>query len=590
MVVDTEYYEALDVAPEATEIEIKKAYRKAAIRLHPDKNPDDPTAHERFQAVGEAYQVLSDPDLRKQYDKLGKEGAKPDSGFEDPSEFFTMIFGGEAFQDWIGEISLMKDLTRSMEISTKEAEEAEKAEEAAAAADTLAAEQTGNADAAEKATVAKPAAATAEEVPDKATTAGVAHEIPVRDSKPQPTAGTESPYSSDRPQGVPTRLAITDRTEEEAAATAAGMTDKEKELRDKEKKAGKLSKEQRDELAAFEDERRKIREERVDTLSKKLIDRISVWTETDKGKDVTEAFKEKMRLEVENLKMESFGLEILHAIGQTYLSKAATYLKSQKPIIGGVSGFFSRLKDKGNTIKETWGTVQTAIQAQMEIEEMAKMEEKGGEDWTDEKRAEYEKRVTGKILAAAWRGSKYEVQGVLRDVCDNVLYDKKVKTEKRIERAQALVVIGEMFAKVCRSCCIPFESYTILIKQSRQHATPKKRVTSWLSNSSWPKLPPRRRRRQSTSTSTMTRSTARRRRLPMLRSPLLREGQRVCEAHISRFLVFFLLLLRVMFTAVDLTSEYHARRRCIDIACLDSRSFCNMMIPSTARYISFKDP
>jgi hypothetical protein len=278
----------------------------------------------------------------------------------------------------------------------------------------------------------------------------------VRESKPVPTAGTESPYSSEKPQGVPTRLAITDRTEEEAAATAAGMTDKEKELREKEKKAGKLSKEQRDELAAFEEERRKIREERVDTLSKKLIDRISVWTETDKGKDVTEAFKEKMRLEVENLKMESFGLEILHAIGQTYLSKAATYLKSQKPIIGGVSGFFSRLKDKGNTIKETWGTVQTAIQAQMEIEEMAKMEEKGGDDWTDEKRAEYEKRVTGKILAAAWRGSKYEVQGVLRDVCDNVLYDKKVKTEKRIERAQALVVIGELFAKVRRAYCIPF--------------------------------------------------------------------------------------------------------------------------------------
>jgi curved DNA-binding protein CbpA len=558
MVVDTEYYEALDVAPDATEIEIKKAYRKAAIRLHPDKNPDDPTAHEKFQAVGEAYQVLSDPDLRKQYDKLGKEGAKPDSGFEDPSEFFTMIFGGEAFQDWIGEISLMKDLTRSMEISTKEAEEAEKAEEAAAAADTLAAEQTGNADAAEKAAAGKPAAATAEEVPDKATTAG-ATEIPVRDSKPQPTAGTESPYSSERPQGVPTRLAITDRTEEEAAATAAGMTDKEKELRDKEKKAGKLSKEQRDELAAFEDERRKIREERVDTLSKKLIDRISVWTETDKGKDVTEAFKEKMRLEVENLKMESFGLEILHAIGQTYLSKAATYLKSQKPIIGGVSGFFSRLKDKGNTIKETWGTVQTAIQAQMEIEEMAKMEEKGGDDWTDEKRAEYEKRVTGKILAAAWRGSKYEVQGVLRDVCDNVLYDKKVKTEKRIERAQALVVIGELFAKVSRTCCILSESYTILIKQSRQQETPRKRATSWLSNSSWPKPPRRRKRRRSTSTSPTTRrSTARRRRLPMLRSPLLHEGQRVCEAHISCFLFFPLRLLRAIFN----DSRSHERVSC----------------------------
>lgn len=534
MVVDTEYYEALDVTPDATEIEIKKAYRKAAIRLHPDKNPDDPTAHEKFQAVGEAYQVLSDPDLRKQYDKLGKEGAKPDSGFEDPSEFFTMIFGGEAFQDWIGEISLMKDLTRSMEISTKEAEEAEKAEEAAAAADTLAAEQTGSADAAEKAAAgAKPA--TAEEVHEKPAAAGAAQEIPVRDSKPQPTAGTESPYSSEKPQGVPTRLAITDRAEEDAAATAAGMTDKEKELREKEKRAGKLSKEQRDELAAFEEERRKIREERVDTLSKKLIDRISVWTETDKGKDVTEAFKEKMRLEVENLKMESFGLEILHAIGQTYLSKAATYLKSQKPIIGGVSGFFSRLKDKGNTIKETWGTVQTAIQAQMEIEEMAKMEEKGGDDWTDEKRAEYEKRVTGKILAAAWRGSKYEVQGVLRDVCDNVLYDKKVKTEKRVERAHALVVIGELFAKVSRGRRFFIPLYTILTLRHRLQEIPKKKAISWPSNSSWLKPPQRRKKIRSTSTRMTRRSTARRRRLPRRcrqRSPLPHNRPTSCEAFI----------------------------------------------------------
>lgn len=148
--------------------------------------------------------------------------------------------------------------------------------------------------------------------------------------------------------------------------------------------------------------------------------------------------------------MESFGIEILHAIGQTYVNKAATFLKSQKPLIGGVSGFFSRLKDKGTMIKDTWGTVSSAISAQMEIEEMARAEEKGGEEWTDEKRAEYEKRVTGKILAAAWRGSRFEVQGVLRDVCDKVLYDKRVKLDKRVERAHALVIIGEMFAKAER--------------------------------------------------------------------------------------------------------------------------------------------
>lgn len=449
MVVDTAYYDALGVAPAATQIEIKKAYRKQAIQLHPDKNPDDPTAHAKFQAVGEAYQVLSDPDLRKQYDKLGKEGAKPDSGFEDPAEFFTMIFGGEVFQDWIGEISMMKDLTKSMEISMREDEEAAASAEAAAATEQAADSGEGGAASATGTTTtadaAVPPSAYADAAPEKPATAGATSEIPIRDTKP-PTSGASTP----RPQGIPTRLAITDKTEEEAAATAAGMTEDEKKLREKEKRKGGLSKEQREELHAFEMERKKVRDERVETLASKLIDRVSVWTETEKGEAVTKAFREKMRLEVENLKMESFGIEILHAIGQTYVNKAATFLKSQKPLIGSVSGFFSRLKDKGNMIKDTWGTVSSAISAQMEIEEMSRAEEKGGEDWTDEKRAEYEKRVTGKILAAAWRGSRFEVTGVLRDVCDKVLNDKRVKLEKRIERAHALVMIGEMFAKAER--------------------------------------------------------------------------------------------------------------------------------------------
>ena len=114
MVVDTTYYDALGVKPHASELEIKKAYRKLAITTHPDKNPGDETAHIRFQAIGEAYQILSNKDLRAAYDKYGKEKAKPDAGFEDPSEFFSMIFGGDAFVDLIGELSLLKDLTHTM--------------------------------------------------------------------------------------------------------------------------------------------------------------------------------------------------------------------------------------------------------------------------------------------------------------------------------------------------------------------------------------------------------------------------------------------------------------------------------------------
>ncbi|OAX81308.1 hypothetical protein ACJ72_04353 [Emergomyces africanus] len=137
MVADTAYYDVLGVPTNATEIQIKKAYRKLAITTHPDKNPGDETAHARFQAIGEAYQVLSNEQLRKQYDKFGKDHAVPDSGFEDPAEFFSMIFGGGAFVDLIGEISLMKDITQTMDITMQNEEEDEQAELAEAAKEKL---------------------------------------------------------------------------------------------------------------------------------------------------------------------------------------------------------------------------------------------------------------------------------------------------------------------------------------------------------------------------------------------------------------------------------------------------------------------
>ena len=428
MVVDTAYYDALGVTPRATELEIKKAYRKLAITTHPDKNPGDETAHTRFQAIGEAYQVLSNEDLRKRYDKFGKEEAVPGGGFEDPAEFFGMIFGGEAFADLIGELSLMKDLTRTMDITAKQMEEEEKAQSAAEKLEAM----EGKDAAAHISAGADPHAPTSTKDPT------------ISDLKP-PTSDTAPSSGASTPRPRLGQQAIMEKSEEDARMDAAGLTAEEKELRRKEKKKG-LSKEQREELAAYEAERKRIRDERVDTLAKKLLDRISIWTETDKGKDVTKAFQEKTRLEVENLKMESFGLEILHAIGLTYMQKATSFLKSQKFL--GISGFFSRLKDKGTLAKDTWNTISTAIDAQMTMEEMAKMEEKGGEDWTDEKKAEYEKRVTGKILAAAWKGSRFEIQSVLRDVCDKVLNDKKVKMEKRVERAHALVISGTIYQNV----------------------------------------------------------------------------------------------------------------------------------------------
>lgn len=344
--------------------------------------------------------------------------------------------------DLIGEISLMKDLTKTMDITTQDVEGEEYPGEAAAKEESLAAEKARQAEAG-----GHPPAASVADATDS-------HGASTAAAGSASASGTSTPR---RPGGIPIRQAIMDRSEEDVQMSAAGLTEEEKELRKREKKKGGLTKAQREELAAYERERARVRQERVETLAKKLIDRISVWTETDKGPDVTKAFQEKTRLEVENLKMESFGLDILHAIGQTYMQKASGLLKSQKFL--GIGGFFSRLKDKGTIAKETWNTISSAIDAQMTMEEMAKMEEKGGEDWTDEKKIEYERRVTGKILTAAWRGSKFEIQGVLRDVCDEVLHDKKIPMSKRLERAQALIICGEIFSKVRTYINLPFPAH-----------------------------------------------------------------------------------------------------------------------------------
>ena len=66
-----DYYEVLGVERSATDEEVKRAYRKLAVKFHPDKNPDDPHAEEKFKELGEAYDVLMDADKRAAYDRFG---------------------------------------------------------------------------------------------------------------------------------------------------------------------------------------------------------------------------------------------------------------------------------------------------------------------------------------------------------------------------------------------------------------------------------------------------------------------------------------------------------------------------------------
>jgi len=116
-VKETQYYEILKVETTASSAQIKKSYYELARKLHPDKNPDDPDAHVKFQKVGEAYQVLSDPELRKKYDSRGKDGLG-DIPVVDASAFFAALFGSDQMEIFVGKLQMAvmaeggSDLTR----------------------------------------------------------------------------------------------------------------------------------------------------------------------------------------------------------------------------------------------------------------------------------------------------------------------------------------------------------------------------------------------------------------------------------------------------------------------------------------------
>lgn len=112
-----DYYDILGVSKNATDAELKKAYRKLAVKYHPDKNPGDKEAEDKFKELSEAYEVLSDKQKRSQYDQYGHDAFKRaggagaggfggSGGFHDPFDIFSQVFGGggggSIFEDLFG--------------------------------------------------------------------------------------------------------------------------------------------------------------------------------------------------------------------------------------------------------------------------------------------------------------------------------------------------------------------------------------------------------------------------------------------------------------------------------------------------------
>ncbi|PKI83869.1 hypothetical protein MVES_002185 [Malassezia vespertilionis] len=378
-IVDMEYYELLGVRGDATDLDLKKAYRKAAIKNHPDKGGDE----EKFKMIGEAYRVLSDSNLRADYDRYGKKKPSDEVGLKEATEM----------------ISLIRDFGKASEImmSDEEREELEK-------------------------------------------------QLREQSKGDKEASGTQTVETASEAKGEDSNLgdkASGKASDKDGAVAAASKESKEKHKH-------KMTTEQREKLANFEKEKEEKEKKRIEDLTQKLKDRIRPFVNAkspgDPEDSETQLFQKKMRDEAEDLKLESFGVELLHTIGTMYLTKSNTWLKTKRGNFLGMPGFWSRMKERGGTIKEMWNVMGSALNVQSSMEELTRHQDKG--DLNEEEMQQLEQDMNGKMLLATWRGTRWEVNTVIRQVCDNVLNEKGVSDKVLLQRAKALAVLGAIYKQV----------------------------------------------------------------------------------------------------------------------------------------------
>ncbi|KZT37723.1 DnaJ-domain-containing protein [Sistotremastrum suecicum HHB10207 ss-3] len=398
--VETRYYDLLEVSPDVGDTDLKKAYRKQAIKYHPDKN-SSPEAEEKFKDISKAYQVLSDPNLRAVYDKNGESMVDKEGGIgmEDAAGFFANVFGGERFMDYIGEISLMKEMT--------------------SVATTMMTDE-------EKADIEKEMNAGSSKHPSPAPTPTITdHVRPPSPSDTAPHAGSSTPGNDTLKPGTHSvRASSPARSGSPKPST----------------KRSRPTPEQKAKLEALEVERKEAMTKRIEMLTDRLKERLRPFVDATEEEE-QKVWEEKMRREAEDLKLESFGVELLHTIGNVYMMKGSSFLKSRKFL--GIPGFWSRLKEKGAVAKDAWGVIGSAMSVQAVMNDLTKLQEKG--EVPEEELRAVEMDITGKILLASWRGTRFEVVQVLREVCDHVLKDKEANDHLLMGRARGLLLAGAIF-------------------------------------------------------------------------------------------------------------------------------------------------
>ncbi|GEM06559.1 chaperone regulator [Rhodotorula toruloides] len=374
--LETEYYDLLGLPITCTAEDVKKAYRRL---YHPDKNPDDPAAADRFKEIAVAYTTLSDPKLRKQYNEFGK--SKKDGGSADeavdPEVIFSTLFGGERFQDIIGTISLGSEMKSAMQLDDS-------------------------------------------------------------DDEDDPSTSSSTAVSS--------------TTASSSSSSAAATKRPKKPLTPEQERRRALKAEQEAKLAA---EKQKVREERVKLLSDKLRDKLALYAEQAQGEEdrqIADGVRTMWSIEAEELKKESYGIELLQAVGVVYQMKSKHYLASTGPVPFGIGGWFHAAKSTAHIFNQTVSTVRSAYALKDVYEEIQKAEQSG--TLSEEEKRKLEDKAAQMGLHALFKGAKLEVESIIREVCDRLLTTLAPEEAQTVspallrKRAVALGILGEVYASV----------------------------------------------------------------------------------------------------------------------------------------------
>ncbi|KAI8871942.1 DnaJ-domain-containing protein [Ramicandelaber brevisporus] len=205
----------------------------------------------------------------------------------------------------------------------------------------------------------------------------------------------------------------------------------------------KAEKEEKEKIKTAE--REQEMKQRIQELTAKLLERLEPYVAADGIPAAEEILRMKTENEASELKDENFGYELLQTIGYIYKFKASKYLERHERF-GGIKGFVTGMREVGHIFSEAYSAVKSARQMQSMWQEIERLDKEGQLD--ADQRREMEERAGRMAIEAIWKTGRMEIQNLLREVCDNVLGQQEKDRQKRILRANALRIVGDVFMSI----------------------------------------------------------------------------------------------------------------------------------------------